>query len=231
MTAASPTAVPVCAFRGFNALHADSPADAAKASESSTSRADGMSTTRPAADQFRLWRKPRLLRRCPRDGRALGQLAALENGFGATGIVPASSIGWSSFTNIDLLMPWLTYFYSVASPSGFRFRCTGRTPTALDSGVFEFSFRDERYMPFEGAGALSDWELARPRTLRVFDYNTVCLNSPSQGLQAERENIDREIADLKTQTARTTIEKRPEPPAKQQHRRGITAAVAANSQK
>ena len=45
----------------------------------------------------------------------LGQIAAQENGFGASGIVPASAIGWSSFTNIDLLMPWRTYFYSVAN--------------------------------------------------------------------------------------------------------------------
>jgi serine protease len=45
----------------------------------------------------------------------LGEIAAQENGFGANGIVPASSIGWSSFTNIDLLMPWRTYFYSVGS--------------------------------------------------------------------------------------------------------------------
>lgn len=45
----------------------------------------------------------------------LGQIAAQENGFGAIGIVPASEIGWSSITNIDLLMPWRTYFYSVAN--------------------------------------------------------------------------------------------------------------------
>ena len=43
----------------------------------------------------------------------------------------------------------------------------------LDAGVFEFSFRDERYMPFEGAGAISDWSLSLPKTLRVFDYATI----------------------------------------------------------
>ncbi|MFF9120455.1 neuraminidase-like domain-containing protein [Streptomyces massasporeus] len=42
-----------------------------------------------------------------------------------------------------------------------------------DAGVFEFSFRDERYMPFEGAGAISDWSLTLPKTLRVFDYTTI----------------------------------------------------------
>ena len=42
-----------------------------------------------------------------------------------------------------------------------------------DSGVLDFNFRDERYMPFEGAGALSAWDLSLPETIRVFDYNTI----------------------------------------------------------
>ncbi len=42
-----------------------------------------------------------------------------------------------------------------------------------DAGVFEFSFRDERYMPFEGAGAASRWRLTLPRTVRPFDYRTI----------------------------------------------------------
>ncbi|HRD80182.1 MAG TPA: neuraminidase-like domain-containing protein [Saprospiraceae bacterium] len=44
-----------------------------------------------------------------------------------------------------------------------------------DSGVFELSFRDERYLPFEGAGAISEWslELMEDKTLRQFDYNTI----------------------------------------------------------
>jgi subtilisin family serine protease len=45
----------------------------------------------------------------------LGQIAAQENSFGATGIVPSSEIGWSSVTSIDVFMPWQTYFYSVAN--------------------------------------------------------------------------------------------------------------------
>jgi hypothetical protein len=43
----------------------------------------------------------------------------------------------------------------------------------LDGGVFELSFRDERYVPFEGAGAISEWKLTLPRTLRTFDYDTI----------------------------------------------------------
>lgn len=50
-----------------------------------------------------------------------------------------------------------------------------------DSGVFELSFRDERYLPFEGAGAVSQWSLELfndanadfGRPLRQFDYGTI----------------------------------------------------------
>lgn len=42
-----------------------------------------------------------------------------------------------------------------------------------DAGVFELSFRDERYMPFEGAGAISEWVLTLPKTFRQFDYQTI----------------------------------------------------------
>lgn len=42
-----------------------------------------------------------------------------------------------------------------------------------DSGVFELNFRDERYLPFEGAGAVSRWRLELPATFRQFDYDTI----------------------------------------------------------
>ena len=42
-----------------------------------------------------------------------------------------------------------------------------------DGGVFEMSFRDERYMPFEGAGAVSRWQLELPASFRQFDYQTI----------------------------------------------------------
>jgi hypothetical protein len=44
-----------------------------------------------------------------------------------------------------------------------------------DSGMFELNFRDERYLPFEGAGAISDWkiELTQDADLRLFDYSTI----------------------------------------------------------
>jgi len=42
-----------------------------------------------------------------------------------------------------------------------------------DTGMFELNFRDERYLPFEAAGAISSWQLAMPDGLRQFDYNTI----------------------------------------------------------
>ncbi len=44
-----------------------------------------------------------------------------------------------------------------------------------DSGMFELNFRDERYLPFEGAGAISTWQLdlTSDPALRQFDYDTI----------------------------------------------------------
>jgi hypothetical protein len=51
-----------------------------------------------------------------------------------------------------------------------------------DSGVFELNFRDDRYLPFEGGGAVSEWSLelfadsSDPdfgKPLRQFDYGTI----------------------------------------------------------
>lgn len=42
-----------------------------------------------------------------------------------------------------------------------------------DPGLFELNFRDERYLPFEGAGAISTWRLELPDVFRQFDYDTI----------------------------------------------------------
>jgi hypothetical protein len=42
-----------------------------------------------------------------------------------------------------------------------------------DGGLFETNLRDERYLPFEGAGAISTWRLELPTVFRQFDYNTI----------------------------------------------------------
>jgi hypothetical protein len=42
-----------------------------------------------------------------------------------------------------------------------------------DSGMFELNFRDERYLPFEGCGAIGTWRLELPADVRQFDYETI----------------------------------------------------------
>ncbi len=52
--------------------------------------------------------------------------------------------------------------------------CTATSKAQNDAGVFELNFHDERYMPFEGAGAVeSNWKLGLPSKLRSFDYSTI----------------------------------------------------------
>jgi hypothetical protein len=42
-----------------------------------------------------------------------------------------------------------------------------------DGGMFETNLRDERFLPFEGAGAVSTWNLSLPADLPSFDYTTI----------------------------------------------------------
>jgi hypothetical protein len=42
-----------------------------------------------------------------------------------------------------------------------------------DPGLFEANLRDDRFLPFEGAGAVSAWKVALPADYRAFDYSTI----------------------------------------------------------
>lgn len=42
-----------------------------------------------------------------------------------------------------------------------------------DSGQFQLSFQDGRYVPFESAGAVSEWALEMPDRFRSFDYDSI----------------------------------------------------------
>jgi len=61
-----------------------------------------------------------------------------------------------------------------------RFSTTNVPITAIavsslddENGVFELNFHDERYLPFEGAGAISKWRISLPDKFRQFDYDTI----------------------------------------------------------
>lgn len=70
----------------------------------------------------------------------------------------------------------------VKTPGDTRFRTVRIPATAIatstaqnDGGIFELNFRDDRYLPFENAGAASNWtiELAAEEELRQFDYESI----------------------------------------------------------
>jgi hypothetical protein len=42
-----------------------------------------------------------------------------------------------------------------------------------DSGLFVINFNDERYLPFEGAGVISTWQLLMPQDTNAFDFETI----------------------------------------------------------
>ena len=42
-----------------------------------------------------------------------------------------------------------------------------------DSGLFELSFRDERFLPFEERGVISKWKLELPTTFKSFDHDSI----------------------------------------------------------
>jgi Tc toxin complex TcA C-terminal TcB-binding domain/PA14 domain len=42
-----------------------------------------------------------------------------------------------------------------------------------DSGLFEQNMQDERYLPFEGAGAVSRWRIQAPKNTNQFDFSTI----------------------------------------------------------
>ncbi len=42
-----------------------------------------------------------------------------------------------------------------------------------DSGMFELNFNDDRYLPFEGAGVISEWQINMPKENNYFDFSTI----------------------------------------------------------
>jgi hypothetical protein len=59
--------------------------------------------------------------------------------------------------------------------SNIRVNAIATSSAQNDSGLFDLNFRDERYLPFEGAGAISTWqlELTQDPALRQFSYDTI----------------------------------------------------------
>jgi len=60
------------------------------------------------------------------------------------------------------------FVYNVGSPQSIV-----TSSAQNDSGMFELNFRDERYLPFEGAGAISTWQLELPSAFKQVDPDTI----------------------------------------------------------
>lgn len=64
-------------------------------------------------------------------------------------------------------------FQDGISPSQALATTIGTSSANRDSGLFQLNFNDERYLPFEGAGAISDWVLELPTAYKQFDYRSI----------------------------------------------------------
>lgn len=82
------------------------------------------------------------------------------NGYKIRVTPPAEDVPYSQQIGDD----WITSFIGTDS--------IATSSAQNDSGVFQFNFQDERYLPFEGAGAISDWELTLSEFAQ-FDYGTI----------------------------------------------------------
>jgi Tc toxin complex TcA C-terminal TcB-binding domain/Neuraminidase-like domain/Salmonella virulence plasmid 28.1kDa A protein len=94
---------------------------------------------------------------------------------------------------------------SVRSLAPRRSVSIATTTAQNDAGVFELSFRDERYMPFEGAGAVSTWDLALPRAFPAFDYQTITDVVLHVSYVAEFETALRDLVEAQNAAAVGTI--------------------------
>jgi len=70
------------------------------------------------------------------------------------------------------------YAESAGNDARFAYNVTAIQSVATsqgehDSGLFELNFHDERYLPFEYAGAISTWRLELPRGFPQFDYDAI----------------------------------------------------------
>ena len=68
-----------------------------------------------------------------------------------------------------------------------------------DSGMFQTNFDDERFLPFEGAGAISTWEISMPIETNQFDFATLndfVLHLNYTALEGDQAAIDAALDNL-----------------------------------
>src|SRR5258708_5377960 len=75
--------------------------------------------------------------------------------------IAGDNYGWQGSED-DRFVDYIGAVQSIVTSSGQN-----------DSGMFETNLRDERFLPFEGAGAESTWKLDLPKDYPAFDYATI----------------------------------------------------------
>lgn len=91
-----------------------------------------------------------------------GSLRLMENKFRNSSIAPSANSYPEQTDQHD------NRFHSFSIPVTAIAASSGQN----DAGMFELNFKDERYLPFEGAGAISKWRFDLPQ-LRQFNYDTI----------------------------------------------------------
>ncbi len=92
-----------------------------------------------------------------------------------TGVNARLSLGSNQIrtsTKISGNYPTLDNTNSIQNLGGVESIAT--SSAQADAGMFELNFRDERFLPFEGAGVInSTWTLTMPRERNFFDMNSI----------------------------------------------------------
>ncbi len=78
-----------------------------------------------------------------------------------------------------------------------------------DAGMFEVNFNDERYLPFEGKGAIGTWQLELPNEFRAFDYDTISDVILTINYTAREGGIKTQVTQYLTDTAMTLANNAP----------------------
>jgi hypothetical protein len=80
-----------------------------------------------------------------------------------TRIVPTLSGG--KYNRVDDDSRFITQLGSISS--------IATSHAQNDSGMFELNFNDDRYLPFEGRGIISEWQINLPKENNYFDFASI----------------------------------------------------------
>lgn len=111
------------------------------------------------------------------------------------------------FTNVSaklsLLESWIRDVPDLDPAALVPVPVRGTTAVAMSSaqgdlGVLDLAFGSERYLPFEGAGAVSRWRVELPSRFRPFDYRTIADVLITVAYEADDDGVLRQAVEAET---------------------------------